>query len=65
MSQAERCPNGARTTKATALGWKVTHPLAASLLILSLASTGHAPLIEWGWDEPDQTFLRTHVRPFT
>ena len=39
----------------------MTHPLAASLLILSLASTGCAHLIEWGWDEPDQTFLRTHV----
>jgi len=39
----------------------VTHPLPASLLILSLASTGCAHLIEWGWDEPDQTFLKTHV----
>jgi hypothetical protein len=39
----------------------VTHPLAASLLILSLASTGCAHLIEWGWDEPDQTFLKTHI----
>ena len=35
--------------------------LAASFLILSLASTGCARLIEWGWDEPDQTFLRTHI----
>ena len=39
----------------------MTRPLAASLLILSLASTGCAHLIEWGWDEPDQTFLTTHV----
>ena len=39
----------------------MTHPLAASLLILSLASTGCAHLIEWGWDEPDQTFLKTHI----
>jgi len=39
----------------------VTHSLAASLLILSLALTGCAHLIEWGWDEPDQTFLTTHV----
>ena len=39
----------------------MTHSLAASLLILSLALTGCAHLIEWGWDEPDQTFLTTHV----
>ena len=48
-----------------ALGSKVTHSLAASLLILSLALTGCALLIEWGWDEPDQAFLTTHVRPFS
>lgn len=23
--------------------------------------SGCPALIEWGWDEPDQTFLRTHV----
>ena len=39
----------------------MSRSLAASLLILSLASTGCAHLIEWGWDEPDQTFLTTHV----
>jgi hypothetical protein len=41
----------------------VTRSLAASFLtfIFSLTASGCAPLIEWGWDEPDQTFLRTHI----
>ena len=39
----------------------MTRPLAASLLIFSLALTGCTALIEWGWDEPGQAFLRTHI----
>lgn len=54
-------PNGTWPSKAGALAFKVIYPLAVSLLILSLASTGCAHLIEWGWDEPDQTFLKTHI----
>ena len=35
--------------------------LARSLVIFSLTLTGCVALIEWGWDEPDQVFLKTHI----
>jgi len=37
------------------------HSLVPSLLIFSLTLTGCTALIEWGWDEPDQAFLKTHI----
>ncbi|MGH7411498.1 MAG: hypothetical protein ACREJ6_10645 [Candidatus Methylomirabilis sp.] len=35
--------------------------LTLSLLLFTLTLSGCASLIEWGWDEPDQAFLRTHI----
>ncbi len=39
----------------------MTRPLAASFLIFSLVVAGCSALIEWGGDEPDQAFLKTHI----
>jgi len=38
-----------------------TGRLTFSLLLFALTLTGCAALIEWGWDEPDQAFLRAHI----
>lgn len=46
---------------ASVLGIEAARSLAASILICSLTLTGCTALIEWGWDEPDQTFLKTHI----
>lgn len=43
------------------LGIEATRSLVASILIGSLTLTGCTALIEWGWDEPDQTFLKAHI----
>lgn len=39
----------------------MTRLFTASALITALTVTGCTYLIEWGWDEPDQTFLKTHI----
>ncbi len=36
-------------------------PHVLAFLLLSLILSGCSTLIKWGWDEPDQTFLRTHI----
>ncbi|MGH7411957.1 MAG: hypothetical protein ACREJ6_12980 [Candidatus Methylomirabilis sp.] len=38
-----------------------TGRLTFSLLLFALTLTGCASLIEWGWDEPDQAFLSSHL----
>ena len=35
--------------------------LTLALLLFALTLTGCTALIEWGWDEPDQTFLAAHI----
>lgn len=52
---------GARPRNASALGIGKTPSCAALLLIFSLMVTGCTHLIEWGWDEPDQAFLKAHI----
>ena len=52
----------ARPRVLSALGIEVTRLVVASVLISSLTLTGcTAALIEWGWDQPDQAFLKAHI----
>ena len=51
----------ARPRAPSGLGIGTSRSLTPPLLIFSLMLTGCTALIEWGWDEPDQTFLKTHI----
>jgi len=52
----------ARPRAASGLWTRRVRPFVLSLLIFSLMLTPcTAALIEWGWDEPDQTFLKAHI----
>lgn len=50
-----------RTIRAGGLTRTTLRLRALTLLLLSLTLSGCSSLIKWGWDEPDQAFLRTHV----
>lgn len=52
---------GARPCAASALRIWESLSCAALFLSFALTATGCTYLIEWGWDEPDQTFLKAHI----